>query len=233
MSCSGSSPPGARSLRMLSALRSGASGLRSSCASVARNSSLRRSAIAQRGPRRCARSAISRLQLGVARGELGVGRAQRFVERCQLARLLDAAALRCAAARRSLAQLQLAALAVQLAPAPMTLLRRISGITGTHDVVDRAELVAAQAVEVGDVDRGDEDDRRLLEARMLVDQARGLEAVHARHVDVEQDHRELVLHQLLQRFACRSAPRPGARRAARGSRDRSAGAPAGRRPAGC
>jgi CheY-like chemotaxis protein len=71
-------------------------------------------------------------------------------------------------------------------------------------VVVLAELVAAHAVHVGDVDRGDEDDRRLLEARMLVDHARGLEAVHAGHVDVEQDQRALALHQVLERLRARA-----------------------------
>ena len=71
-------------------------------------------------------------------------------------------------------------------------------------VVDRAELVALQAVELGDVHAGDEDDRRALEARMIVDHRRGLEAVHARHADVEQHHRELVLHQARERLHARA-----------------------------
>ena len=73
-----------------------------------------------------------------------------------------------------------------------------------RDVVDRAELVALEAVELGVVHAGDEDDRRALEARMIVDHRRGLEAVHARHADVEQHQRELVLHQARQRLHARA-----------------------------
>jgi hypothetical protein len=50
------------------------------------------------------------------------------------------------------------------------------------------------------LDRGDEDDRRVLEARMRVDHARGFVTVHDRHVEVEQEHGEIVRHQQLQRF---------------------------------
>ena len=52
--------------------------------------------------------------------------------------------------------------------------------------------------------RGDEDDRRLLEARMPVDHGGGLEAVHVRHVDVEQDGGELALHQPRERLPARA-----------------------------
>ena len=81
-------------------------------------------------------------------------------------------------------------------------------------IVDRAELVALQPIELGDVHAGDEDDRRLLEARMLVDQGRGLEAVHARHADIEQHDRELVLHQA---FRAPRGPSGHAPDSARGS----------------
>ena len=76
---------------------------------------------------------------------------------------------------------------------------------GHRDVVDRAELVALQAIELADVHRGDEDDGRALHPRMLADQARDLEAVHLRHVHVEQDRREFLFEQPLQRL------RPGER----------------------
>ena len=52
--------------------------------------------------------------------------------------------------------------------------------------------------------RGDENDRRFLEARVLVDHRRGFEAVHARHVDVEQDRGEIGFHEPLQRFGPRA-----------------------------
>jgi hypothetical protein len=55
------------------------------------------------------------------------------------------------------------------------------------------------------VHRSHENDRRLLEARMLVDQCGGLETVHARHVDVEQDRGEIGFHEPSERL------RPGTR----------------------
>ena len=69
-----------------------------------------------------------------------------------------------------------------------------------RNVVDRAHLVAAQVIDVGQMDRRDENHRDLLEARMLADHRRELEAVELRHADVDQDDRDLVLEQLLQRF---------------------------------
>jgi hypothetical protein len=51
---------------------------------------------------------------------------------------------------------------------------------------------------LGVVHRADEDDRRRLGARTLADERRGLEAVHARHVHVEQDDGELLLQQATQ-----------------------------------
>ena len=62
-------------------------------------------------------------------------------------------------------------------------------------VVDRAHLVAAQPIDVGQQDRRDEDDRRLLEARMLADHRGELEAVELRHADVDQHDGDLVLQQ--------------------------------------
>src|SRR2546429_10006168 len=55
-------------------------------------------------------------------------------------------------------------------------------------VVDRPDLVALEAVEVGHVPAGDEDDGSLLEARMLVGQPCRLETVHFRHADMQQSH---------------------------------------------
>jgi hypothetical protein len=137
------------------------------------------------------------LQLAVAGGQFGIGLAQRGVEALEFARLLQLQRL---VGRRQplVRRLQFAALAEQL-DQDHDLAAQDLRDHRHHHVVDRAELVALQAVHVGDVDRGDEDDRRALEARMLVDHARGLEAVHAGHVDVEQDQRELLLHQPLER----------------------------------
>ena len=52
-----------------------------------------------------------------------------------------------------------------------------------------------------DLDRRDEDHRGLLEARMLADHRRELEAVELGHADVDQDDRDLVLEQDLERLA--------------------------------
>ena len=69
-----------------------------------------------------------------------------------------------------------------------------------RDVVDRAHLVAAQAIHVGQMNGGDEDHRGLLEPRMLADHRGELEAVEVRHADVHQDDRDLRLQQILQRL---------------------------------
>ena len=50
---------------------------------------------------------------------------------------------------------------------------------------------------------GYEDDRGLLETRMLADHRRQLEAVELRHADIHQDDGDIVLQQLLQRLARR------------------------------
>jgi hypothetical protein len=63
-----------------------------------------------------------------------------------------------------------------------------------EDVVDGAERVATGRVHlVGE--GGDEDDRRVRRLAPRPDELRRLEAVHARHVHVEQDHRALVVEQ--------------------------------------
>ena len=50
---------------------------------------------------------------------------------------------------------------------------------------------------------GNENDRRLLVARVVVNQRSGLEAVHARHVHVEQHHREFLRHHPFQGLCAR------------------------------
>ena len=57
-----------------------------------------------------------------------------------------------------------------------------------------------------EMDRRDEDDRGLLEARMLADHRGELEAVELRHADVDQDDGDVVLEQMLQRLAGRTRP---------------------------
>ena len=71
-------------------------------------------------------------------------------------------------------------------------------------VIDRAHLVAAQAIDIVHLHGGDEDDRGLLEARMLADHGRELKAVELRHADVDQHDRDVVLEQKFQRLARRA-----------------------------
>ena len=74
---------------------------------------------------------------------------------------------------------------------------------GGGDVIDGAERIALRhvmiVVEVG----GNEDDGYVRRPAPFADQGRGLEAVHPRHVDVEQDDREVALEHLLQRLLAR------------------------------
>ena len=63
---------------------------------------------------------------------------------------------------------------------------------GDGDVVHRAALVALDAVQIGEVDGGDEDDGGLLEARMLAHHLRQLEAIDLRHADVHQHDGDIV-----------------------------------------
>jgi hypothetical protein len=71
-----------------------------------------------------------------------------------------------------------------------------------EDVVDGAERIAARGVHlVGE--GGDEDDRRVRRLAARADELGGLQAVHARHVHVEQDHRALVVEEPAQRLLAR------------------------------
>ena len=76
-------------------------------------------------------------------------------------------------------------------------------LEGLEHVVDGARLVAAG--DLGDVGahRGQEDDRRGAAALAPADELRGLEAVHARHLHVEQDDGEVLLQQRLERLLAR------------------------------
>ncbi len=179
------------------ALWIGASGLRSSCASIARNSSLSRSASLSCCSAR-ARSRISPCSARLASSRPDTA-SRSDALRLSSSRVFSACRLGCAAragrwprARLLIELLQLAPLAVQLHQHRHLAAQDLRHHRNRH-VVDRAELVALQAVELADVHAGDEDDRRALEARMLVDQAGGLEAIHAGHVHVQQHHGEFVL----------------------------------------
>ena len=70
-------------------------------------------------------------------------------------------------------------------------------------VIDRAHRIAAHQMLFLLVDRGEEDDRDALGLLAAADDLGGLVAVHAGHVDVEQDHRELALEEMPQRLVAR------------------------------
>jgi hypothetical protein len=72
-----------------------------------------------------------------------------------------------------------------------------------EDVVDRAHRVALKDVFLLLADRGEEDDRNVLERLARLDQLRRLEAVHARHLHVEQNDGEVPLEQATQRLLAR------------------------------
>src|SRR5262249_36947325 len=76
---------------------------------------------------------------------------------------------------------------------------------GHGNVIHGAELVPSQTVLVGQVDGRNEDDCGLLKSRMLAYGTRQLEVVHARHADISENDRDIVLQQLSQGFL------PGAR----------------------
>jgi hypothetical protein len=83
-----------------------------------------------------------------------------------------------------------------------------------EDVVDRSGLVAAgDVLDVGR-QRGQEDDRRVGRALAAADERGGLEAVHPRHLHVEQDRREVLLEDRAQRLL--PGPGPADPRAERG-----------------
>ncbi len=56
------------------------------------------------------------------------------------------------------------------------------------------------------VDRGQEDDRDVPGALAALDVGGGLETVHPRHLDVQQDHREIVGEQRLERLLAGGRP---------------------------
>ncbi len=99
--------------------------------------------------------------------------------------------------------LQLAGLPVELREHPDLGAQHI-GDDRNRNVVDRSHRVAAQPVHVSQVNGGDEDDRRLLEARVVADHRGKLETVEIRHADVHQHDGDLALEQLLERLARRA-----------------------------
>jgi hypothetical protein len=97
---------------------------------------------------------------------------------------------------------ELAGLAEQLSKYPHLCAQDL----GNHwhrNVINGSHLVAAQPIDIGQVNGGYEDDRGFAEARMFANHRSQLEPVQFRHADVDQDDRNVILEQKLQRFACR------------------------------
>ena len=69
-----------------------------------------------------------------------------------------------------------------------------------RDIIHGAHLIGAQAIDIGEMNGGNEDDRGLLKARMLADHRGELKAVELWHADVDQDDGDILLEQLLQRL---------------------------------
>ena len=67
-------------------------------------------------------------------------------------------------------------------------------------VVDRTHLVPTQAINVGQQDGGNENQCRFLEARMIADHRRQLKTIDVRHVDVDENDRDVTLQQQLERL---------------------------------
>ena len=78
------------------------------------------------------------------------------------------------------------------------------GNDGNGDVIDRAAAIALDLVGIGEVHAGDEDDGRLLKARMLADDVGEFEAVEVGHADVHQNHGHVGLQQDIESLAGRS-----------------------------
>ena len=74
------------------------------------------------------------------------------------------------------------------------------------NVVDRAALVAFQAVEIGEMHGGNEDDGGLLKARMLANHVGQLETVELRHADVHQHDGDVGLQQAARALRCPEWP---------------------------
>ena len=121
-----------------------------------------------------------------------------LVETAQLRRSLEHALLEV-----GIEALQLTRLAVQI-DEHLDLRAQQLGHHRNGHVVDGAELVAAQLVEVGVHDRRYEDDGGPLEARVLANHRRKLEPVQIRHADVDEDQCDVVLQQTLERLARRA-----------------------------
>ena len=63
------------------------------------------------------------------------------------------------------------------------------------DVIDGAPLISLEAVEIGEVNRRDENDRSLLETRMLTNHVGKLEAIDLGHADIHQNDSDVIFEQ--------------------------------------
>ena len=73
------------------------------------------------------------------------------------------------------------------------------GIDGLIEKIHGASIIAAKKMLVVLVGR-DEQDRRVARTLPFANQGGGLEAVHLRHLDVQQDDRKVVVQELAQSF---------------------------------
>ncbi|MDT4827249.1 hypothetical protein FQZ97_605890 [compost metagenome] len=107
-----------------------------------------------------------------------------------------------AGAVQLLAEQQQVAAVAFVAQQRLDLVPQYLGIEGFEDEVHRAGGVSLQHGVLGVGDGGDEDDRREAGQRAAAHQAGDFEAVHARHLHVQQDQADLFLEQA---FQCRLA----------------------------
>src|SRR4029077_774704 len=75
------------------------------------------------------------------------------------------------------------------------------GHDGHRNIVDGADLIAPEEIEIGQENGGNEDDRRLLEARVVADHARELEAVEIGHVDIHEHDGDVGAQKMLEGLA--------------------------------
>ena len=99
-------------------------------------------------------------------------------------------------------------------------------VDGFAEIVHPADAVPTQDVLFVHRVGGEKQNRDILRPPALLDQRRQLEAVHAGHLDVEDQRGEVVAHQTQQRFVCGGGTHERAvlsrRASARGCRDSSA-----------
>ena len=78
------------------------------------------------------------------------------------------------------------------------------GNHGNRHVVHRPALVSTQPIQVGQQQRGHENDRGALKARMLPDHRGQFVAIELRHDHVHEDHGHVVAQQVFERFGRRA-----------------------------